>query len=160
MAWCYTGVCPAVEHPNGPEVWSALLTEFAAESQVSAARLAVAPNQASAACLNAELDGTDAPWIPRLGGRAPLGARGGPDHRLTDAFGAGSGGTTSVTSTGFLPRHPVKLAIDGTVITTLTADDHGVVGYPLNPAALGLKPGHHVLTLQGMLITTTASFRS
>ena len=70
----------------------------------------------------------------------------------------GSGGTTSVTSTGFLPRHPVKLAIDGTVITTLTADDHGVVSYPLNPAALGLRPGHHVLTLQGMLITTTASF--
>ena len=73
---------------------------------------------------------------------------------------AGSGGTTSVSSTGFLPRHPVKLAIDGTVITTLTADDLGVVSYPLNPAALGLKPGHHVLTLQGMLITTTASFRS
>ena len=46
------------------------------------------------------------------------------------------------------------------MITTLTADDHGVVSYPLNPAALGLKPGHHVLTLQGMLITTTASFRS
>jgi hypothetical protein len=46
------------------------------------------------------------------------------------------------------------------VITTLTADDHGAVSYPLNPAALGLKPEHHVLTLQGMLITTTASFRS
>ena len=73
---------------------------------------------------------------------------------------AGSGGTTSVTSTGFLPRHPVKLAIDGTVITTLTADDHGVVSYTLNPAALGLSHGHHVLTLQGMLITTTASFPS
>ena len=73
---------------------------------------------------------------------------------------AGSGGTISVSSSGFLPRHPVKLAIDGTVITTLTADDHGVVSYPLNPAALGLEPGHHVLTLQGMLITTTASFRS
>jgi hypothetical protein len=57
-------------------------------------------------------------------------------------------------------RHPVKLAIDGTVITPLTADDHGVVSYPLNLAALGLRPGHHVLTLQGMLITTTASFRS
>ena len=52
------------------------------------------------------------------------------------------------------------LAIDGTVITTLTADDHGVVSYTLNPAALGLRPGHHVLTLQGMLITTTASFHS
>ena len=73
---------------------------------------------------------------------------------------AGAGGTTAVTSTGFLPRHPVKLAIDGTVITTLTADDHGVVSYPLNPAALGLNPGHHVLTLQGMLITTTAGFHS
>ena len=73
---------------------------------------------------------------------------------------AGSGGTTSVTSTGFLPRHPVKLAIDGTVITTLTASDKGVVSYTLNPAALGLSHGHHVLTLQGMLITTTASFHS
>jgi hypothetical protein len=72
----------------------------------------------------------------------------------------GSGGTISVSSTGFLPRHPVKLAIDGTVVTTLTAGDNGVVSYPLDPAALGLKPGHHVLTLQGMLITTTASFRS
>ena len=82
--------------------------------------------------------------------------------RLTRAIrlSPGSGGTTSVTSIGFLPRHPVKLAIDGTVITTLTADDHGVVSYRLNPAALGLRPGHHVLTLQGMLITTTASFGS
>jgi hypothetical protein len=73
---------------------------------------------------------------------------------------AGSDGTTAVSGTGFLPRHPVKLAIDGTVITTLTADDHGVVSYTLNPAALGLSHGHHVLTLRGMLITTTASFRS
>ena len=29
----------------------------------------------------------------------------------------------------------------------------------MDPAALGLRPGHHVLTLQGMLITT-ASFHS
>jgi subtilase family serine protease len=73
---------------------------------------------------------------------------------------AGSGGTTAVTGTGFLPRHPVKLAIDGTVITTLTASDKGTVSYTLNPAALGLSHRHHVLTLQGMLITTTARFRS
>jgi subtilase family serine protease len=80
--------------------------------------------------------------------------------RLTRAIrlSPGSGGTISVTSTGFLPRHPVKLAIDGTVITTLTANDHGLVSYLLNPAALGLRPGHHVLTLQGMLITTRARF--
>jgi hypothetical protein len=80
------------------------------------------------------------------------------EHKIR--LSAGSGGTTSVSSTGFLPRHPVKLAIDGTVITTLTAGDNGVVSYTLNPAALGLHPGHHVLTLQGMLITTTASFHS
>ena len=72
----------------------------------------------------------------------------------------GAGGTTSVSSTGFLPRHPVKLAIDGTLVTTLTADDNGVVRYTLDPAALGLHPGQHALTLQGMLITTTATFRS
>src|SRR5689334_13332102 len=64
----------AAEHPNGSGVWSALLTEFAAELQVSAARAAAAPNQAGAGCLTAELDDTGAPWIPRLGGRAPLGA--------------------------------------------------------------------------------------
>ena len=34
------------------------------------------------------------------------------------------------------------------------------VSYTLDPAALGLSHGHHVLTLQGMLITTTAGFRS
>jgi hypothetical protein len=72
----------------------------------------------------------------------------------------GSAGTAAVASTGFLPRHPVKLVVDGTVITTLTASDTGMVSYTLDPAALGLSHGHHVLTLQGMLITTTASFRS
>jgi subtilase family serine protease len=82
--------------------------------------------------------------------------------RLTRAIrvSAGPGGTTAVTSTGFLPEHPVTLAVDGTVITTLRADVHGVVTYSLNPAALGLSHGHHVLTLQGMLITTTVGFGS
>jgi hypothetical protein len=65
-----------------------------------------------------------------------------------------------VTSTGFLPEHPVTLAIDGTAVTTLTAGVRGVVTYALNPAALGLSHGHHVLTLRGMLITTTIGFGS
>ena len=69
-----------------------------------------------------------------------------------------SGATASVSSAGFLPGHPVKLAIDGTPVTTLTASDQGTVSYRLDPAALGLAPGHHVLTLQSMLITTTAAF--
>ena len=69
-------------------------------------------------------------------------------------------GTSSVSGTGFLPRHLVSLAISGTTITTLTASDLGAVSYALDPAALGLAPGPHVLTLHSMLITTIADFRS
>ncbi len=71
-----------------------------------------------------------------------------------------AGGTSLVSGTGFLPRHPVKLAIDGKAVTTLTATDQGTVSYTVNPASLGLTAGHHVLTLQSMLITTTAAFSS
>jgi subtilase family serine protease len=71
-----------------------------------------------------------------------------------------NGATSSVSSGGFLPGHPVQLAIDGNPVTTLTADDNGTVSYTLDPAALGLAHGHHVLTLQSMLITTTATFVS
>jgi subtilase family serine protease len=70
------------------------------------------------------------------------------------------GGTSSVSSGGFLPGHPVQLAIDGNPVTTLTASELGTVSYTLDPAALGLAPGHHTLTLQSMLITTTATFES
>ncbi len=59
----------AVEHPNGPEVWAALLAELAAELR----RIELDP-----ACTKfadeAEMDDTGVPWLPRLGGRAPLGA--------------------------------------------------------------------------------------
>ena len=59
----------AAGHPNGPEAWDALLTELAAELQ------RVAPLQAAGDVPDgAELDCAGAPWIPRLGGRAPLGA--------------------------------------------------------------------------------------
>jgi hypothetical protein len=72
----------------------------------------------------------------------------------------GPAGTSTVTDGGFLPGHPVKLAIDGTLVTTLTASPAGTVRYPLSPSALGLSTGHHVLTLQSMLITATANFTS
>ena len=59
-----------VEHPNGPEVWAALLDELAAELQVL--------ETGTVACrirrLLAELDDTGVPWVPRLGGRASLGS--------------------------------------------------------------------------------------
>jgi DNA-binding transcriptional ArsR family regulator len=59
----------AVERPNGPEAWDALLTEFAGELRhvEPLKALGDAPD-------GAELDADGAPWVPRLGGRAPLGA--------------------------------------------------------------------------------------
>ena len=59
-----------VERPNGPEVWAALLAEFAAELQ-QAER---APERRGDDQVVPELDDAGVPWIPRLGGRAPLGA--------------------------------------------------------------------------------------
>jgi hypothetical protein len=56
-----------VEHPNGPEVWTALLTEFAAELQK-------AEHQSVDNTLVPELDDAGVPWVPRLGGRTRLSA--------------------------------------------------------------------------------------
>ena len=47
----------AVEHPNGPEVWNGLQTEFAAELQQIETGSAVEPVP--------ELDDTGVPWVPR-----------------------------------------------------------------------------------------------
>jgi DNA-binding transcriptional ArsR family regulator len=60
----------AVEHPNGPDVWSALLAEFAAELQ----QVERPAEQGADKHPAAELDDNGIPWVPRLGGRAPLGA--------------------------------------------------------------------------------------
>jgi len=64
----------AVERPNGPEVWAGLLDEFAAElQQIEASPLADDTGRMPAGS-SAELDDTGVPWLPRIGGRAPLGA--------------------------------------------------------------------------------------
>ena len=57
----------AVEHPNGPGIWDAVLTEFAAELQ-ALEHVRGADNLWA----EAELDDTGLPWVPRLGGRARL----------------------------------------------------------------------------------------
>ncbi len=61
----------ATGHPNGPEVWAGLLAELAAELQLISQGEIAACDDFSA---DAELDDTGVPWLPRLGGRAPLGA--------------------------------------------------------------------------------------
>jgi hypothetical protein len=64
----------AVEHPNGPEVWAALLDEFAAELQhVLHQRDDHVLRQRGDNQAIAELDDAGVPWVPRLGGRANLG---------------------------------------------------------------------------------------
>jgi hypothetical protein len=65
----------AVERPNGPEVWDGLLAEFAAELH----HVLHQPDdhvlhQPGSTSLVPELDDAGVPWVPRLGGRAPLGA--------------------------------------------------------------------------------------
>jgi subtilase family serine protease len=72
----------------------------------------------------------------------------------------GQAGTTLLTAQGFLPRHPVKLYVDGRKIATLHASGHGSVRYRIKPSALGLAPGRHVVELVSMLITTTSAFHS
>jgi hypothetical protein len=72
----------------------------------------------------------------------------------------GAGGTSTMTATDFLPGHPVVLHIDGKMIATLTASSTGVVTYVINPSALGLSAGRHVIKLTSMLLTETARFRS
>jgi hypothetical protein len=58
----------AAKQPNGPEVWAAMLDEFAAELRQAEIK-GRGPDTDQA-----ELDGTGVPWVPRLGGRAPIGA--------------------------------------------------------------------------------------
>ena len=57
----------AVGQPNGPEVWNALLAEFAAELRQAESGGRTADRDV------AELDDVGVPWVPRLGGRVPLG---------------------------------------------------------------------------------------
>ena len=55
-------------HPNGPEVWAALLAELAGELR----HVGQPEADGTLPGCGAELDDTGAPWLPRLGGRAPL----------------------------------------------------------------------------------------
>ncbi len=62
----------------------------------------------------------------------------------------------TVTGGGFLPRHPVRVAVDGKPAGTVTATPAGTVTDVLQ----ALRPGGHTLTLTGMLQTQTVRFTS
>jgi subtilase family serine protease len=79
--------------------------------------------------------------------------------RLTPAVIAHRG-TAYLEAGGFLPGHPVRLAIDGKAIARLTAGGLGTVAYVIAPAALRLAAGRHTVTLGSLLLTKTGTFRS
>jgi hypothetical protein len=61
----------------------------------------------------------------------------------------------SVTSSGFLPGHPVTLSVDGTQVGLLAADSSGAVGFQFTPDDLSLSLGSHTLTIHSMLLDQT-----
>ncbi|MFZ0666890.1 MAG: hypothetical protein WAM97_14145 [Acidimicrobiales bacterium] len=69
-----------------------------------------------------------------------------------------SNGSSTLSAGNFLPGHPVKLLIDGKLITTLTASSQGMVSYVIEPSSLGLAPGAHTVKLKSMLLNQSASF--
>ena len=70
------------------------------------------------------------------------------------------GGSSYLLAPNFLPGHPVRFAVDGHTVATLTANSLGDVTYMIDPALLKLSPGQHSVTLSSMLLTETAAFTS
>ncbi|TCO60659.1 hypothetical protein [Actinocrispum wychmicini] len=64
----------------------------------------------------------------------------------------------SITSSGFLPGHPVKISIDGTVLTTITADTSGNIAYGFTPASKTIGAGQHTVSIDSMLLTQSKRF--
>jgi subtilase family serine protease len=79
--------------------------------------------------------------------------------RLTPSVIA-HGGTAYLEAGGFLPGHPVRLAVGGRKVATLTAGDLGTVTFMIDPATLRLAAGRHTVTLGSLLLTKTGTFRS
>lgn len=71
-----------------------------------------------------------------------------------------SGQSSYLFAGGFLPLHPITLAVDGRTIATLTANTLGTVTYAVDPSLLALATGRHTLTLHSLLLTQTTTFRS
>ncbi|WP_328913817.1 MULTISPECIES: Ig-like domain-containing protein [unclassified Streptomyces] len=67
-------------------------------------------------------------------------------------------GMVNITSTGFLPDHPVKLSLDGNPLATVTADTSGNFSYAFTPNGKSLTAGKHTITVNSMLLQQTADF--
>lgn len=59
---------------------------------------------------------------------------------------------------GFLPDHPVTIAIDGTTLATVIADASGNINVAFIPNKQNLATGRHMLTIHSMLLDQSKSF--
>lgn len=71
----------------------------------------------------------------------------------------GATGTLAVTSSGFLPEHPVTVSVDGKRVETVYANGSADLSFNVALTTLGLRTGKHKLELKGMLLTQTISFQ-
>jgi hypothetical protein len=69
------------------------------------------------------------------------------------------GRSSRLTARGFLPGHPVRIAVGGRTLASVLADRVGQIAYRLNPRALRLHRGRQVLTLTGMLLRQSVRVR-
>lgn len=66
--------------------------------------------------------------------------------------------TVDVTSTGFLPDHPVVISVDGTQLATVTADSSGNISYSFRAADKGFAAGQHKLSISSLLLAQSKTF--
>jgi hypothetical protein len=66
-------------------------------------------------------------------------------------------GSSYLFAQNFLPGHPIGLYVDGTLVTTLTANPLGAVTYMIDPAMIGLSAGTHTVALKSMLLDEKAT---
>ncbi len=77
---------------------------------------------------------------------------------LTPSSRVATAAPLDVTSTGFLPDHPVTISVDGTALATVTADTSGNITYAFTPAGKNIAAGRHTLTVTSMLLDQSRTF--
>lgn len=78
---------------------------------------------------------------------------------LTPSTTVGPNDTIDVTSTGFLPDHPVTISVDGTPLATVIVDTSGNLSYSFTATDKGLAAGTHTLTISSLLLDQSKTFR-
>ncbi|HEX4700546.1 MAG TPA: hypothetical protein VH352_00320 [Pseudonocardiaceae bacterium] len=71
---------------------------------------------------------------------------------LTPSSTVAAASPVDVMSSGFLPDHPVTIAVDGTKLVTVIADTSGNINFAFVPTTAGIAAGRHTVHITSMLI--------